>query len=186
MFYFENFPRVDYATLGSSIVNATDITKRFKFIDKVLTNKYIMYSYIVKEHERPDMIAHKYYGDSTLDWMIFLINKLLDPYFEWPLTNYEFNQYIKKKYGSLETPQQTIKAYYQIIQAKSVTYDGYVVPEYSVQIDLDTFNNTPVSNRRSISVYDFEQQLNENRKTIKLIDKAFLPKILDETKKIFD
>lgn len=187
MWFFENTPKVDYLTNNSSnAIECVDITRRFKFVEKVLTNKYVLFNYKIKETDRPDIIAHKYYGDSTLDWIILLTNKIHDPYFDWPLTNREFDDFIKIKYGSLEFAKQNYRAYYQIIQPKEKTYDGFIVDEYRVEIDAKKYQTLSADVRYRASHYEHEMELNEAKRNIKLIDKGFIPEILKETLKIYE
>jgi hypothetical protein len=62
-------------------------------------------------HERPDQFSYRYYKDPYQSWLIYLANKIVDPYYEWYLSDTEFIDYIEKKYGSLYTAQTKIKNY---------------------------------------------------------------------------
>jgi hypothetical protein len=75
-----------------------------------LTKKYttVFYPYVIKEGERPDLIAADYYGDSRYDWLIYICNNIVDPYYQWPLSANEFNNFIVKKYGSYEDANRQI------------------------------------------------------------------------------
>jgi hypothetical protein len=52
MWYFSNFPKANYEILGNQSIVITDISRRFKFVEKVLKNKYILYNYVIREGER--------------------------------------------------------------------------------------------------------------------------------------
>lgn len=186
MFFFENYPKVNYVVNGDVVMNVTDITKRFKFTEEVLKNKYVLFNYVIKEGERPDIIAHKYYKDSRLDWVILLTNKIIDPYFGWPLSNREFEDYIVKKYGSLEYAKKTYSRYFKIVQPKTKTFDGFIVPERTVEIDFQAYTNTPVSDRKRLTIYQDEYNKNEKKKTIKIIEKSYIGQIQEEFKKLYE
>ena len=63
----------------------TDISYRFK-VDRLLKDRaVVMYDYQVKDGERAEHIAHKYYDDASLDWLIYMTNDVIDPQFDWPL-----------------------------------------------------------------------------------------------------
>ncbi len=186
MFYFKNFPKVNYSVSGNSTtVVATDITKRFRFIDAFVKNKYIFYSYSVKEGERADIIADKYYGDSSYDWLIFMLNQIFDPFFDWPMTSDELENYIIDKYGSLETAKQTVYEYYQVLQDHEILYDGTNLQLMQVVIDQAAYNLLDDPSRSLITQYDWEKQQNEVRRIIKLVDKAYLSFIVQEINTIF-
>jgi hypothetical protein len=185
MWLFDNYPKVDYVLLDNNQINATDITKRFKFVEKVLQNKYILFKYVIRENERPGIVAQRYYKDETLDWLILITNKIIDPYFEWPMSNREFNDYIKKKYGSIPAAKTTYAKYYKIFQKQTTTYDGFQVPEKKFEIDQAAYQMLVDSERERVTNYNYELQKNEARKQIKVIEKSFIPQILKEAEKIY-
>lgn len=104
--YFDKFPKITYA--NNEIV---DITKRVKLLDKVSANPYVFYPYEITDHERPDQLASRYYDDPHRSWIIYLTNKIVDPYYEWYMSDEEFNEFIVLKYGSEETAKSKIKYY---------------------------------------------------------------------------
>lgn len=95
--YFQNFPTIAY---GNNLV--TNITARVVLSKLVEKNASAIRPYVVREGERPDMIAGDYYDDPRYAWVIYLSNQTFDPYFDWPLTADQFDDLIIKKYGSLE------------------------------------------------------------------------------------
>lgn len=187
MWYFENYPKISYSTNnGNDTISVVDITKRFRFREDVLKNKYILFKYTIKENEKPFELANSYYNDPTLDWILFLTNKVIDPYFDWPLNNREFQSYIEKKYGSVKQARQTIKRYEWIIQNKYVDIKGNTVPEKKINVDLAQYNTIPDNERNIVSAYDEELQLNENKRQIQVIDKKFIGEITREFKDLYD
>ena len=79
-FYFNSFNTVEYdLKKNDKPVVLTNITNRYK-MKKLLQDKgVIFYEYYVKDSDRPDIIAQKFYGDGSLDWIIFLTNDIVDP-----------------------------------------------------------------------------------------------------------
>ncbi len=61
---------------------------------------------------RADNLAEAYYQDPEMDWMIWITNDIIDPYYEWYLNENEFESLIAKKYGSFEQALRKV-AYYQ-------------------------------------------------------------------------
>lgn len=91
--YFQDFPKVDYEG-----VEIRDITRRNQFIKNVSTNPLVYLPYTVKEGERPEDIAHWYYGSTDYVWLVYLANNIIDPYNQWPMSIEEFNNYMIEKY----------------------------------------------------------------------------------------
>lgn len=104
--YFDKFPVITYN--NNSIV---DITKRVTLLDKVSRNPYIFYPFELTGQERADQLSNRYYNDSYKSWLIYLANKINDPYYEWYLSEDEMVEFVEKKYGSLYKAQTKIKYY---------------------------------------------------------------------------
>jgi len=106
--YFVKFPAFYYSN-----VVCKNITRRVTLPENISLNSSLFYRYDVKFATRPDVISDNYYGDSGLDWLIFLNNGVIDPYYGWTMNDEEFDGFIEKKYGSIETAKKKIK-YYQL------------------------------------------------------------------------
>lgn len=101
--YFQNFPKITY--LG---YNATDIISNAKLTNKYINIPYVYYRMYLDKDQRPDQIANDYYGDPYYSWLVFYSNKVKDPYFDWSLTDMNFNKHIQSKYGSVEEAKKRI------------------------------------------------------------------------------
>ena len=95
--YFDNFPKVYYSNTicrdlsrRVSIDNNTDIQGSLD----------VFYPYEIKDYLRADHISEYYYNRSELDWLIYLTNKVVDPYYEWYLNDLQFQSFINEKYES--------------------------------------------------------------------------------------
>jgi len=174
-YMFNNWPTVSYdVKKNGKPLTLTNITLRFK-INELLRNKsVVMYDYDVQSGDRPDIIAYKYYDDPTLDWVILLVNNIIDPQFEWPLDDRSFERYMRKKYGSLEAAKQTHHQYEKILREQQVYFDGTIIPEKTVVVDKDTYDLTSPTSRRAIDKYTYELELNEARSRIKILDKRYI------------
>jgi hypothetical protein len=94
--YFSKMPNISY-----SGIQVKDITRRSAFISSVLANPYAYLPYTVKEGEKPEDIAYYYYGSVDYTWLVLLANNIVDSYYDWPLDDRDFNEYIIKKYESI-------------------------------------------------------------------------------------
>jgi len=194
--YFKPFPKIDYDLKKNGKSNSlTNITLRFKVQEALLSQSAIYYDYQVQEEDRPDIVAELYYQDSTLDWLILIVNDIIDPQFEWPKEQYSLDKFIRQKYGSISEAQGTVHHYEKILNAQSTLADGTVVPERTVKIDQTTYNSLAgdtlqgetgfVKIRREVSAYQYEQDLNDERRNIKLLDEVYLPQILSAVRGVF-
>jgi len=104
--YFNYFPSASYA---NNIV--TNIIAKVKFDQSVQENFATFYPYTIVQGERADQVSYKFYDDPSYDWIVYLSNNILDPYYDWPLSQENFNQYLITKYGSISKSQSKILFY---------------------------------------------------------------------------
>ena len=176
--YFTNLPKVGYDINGTgkdSFLSVTNIMKRVKFKPSVLEDISNYYPYFVKEGERPDIIAHAQYGNIGYAYLIMLINDIYDPNFDWPLSSQIFEKYIINKYGSVTTAISGVKNYYQIVRAEVArTGTSERIPEVKFVVDETTYDALDSGDRTTLSNYDYEVELNDAKREIKLINPAFI------------
>ena len=186
-FYFKTFPKVNYSLKKkNNPLLLTNITARFKIRDTLKNFSAIYYDYLVQDHDRPDLVAFKYYGDETLDWVLFLINDIIDPYYDWPMDQRVFNSYMKSLYGSVDSAKSTVYEYRKIINQKSHLIDGTVVPKRTVVIDTNTYNSLPPTSREIIYGYNYYEEINDAKRRIRILDKNFIGLVTREVENIFN
>lgn len=180
--FFANFPKIYY---GGKVVR--NVMLKSQFFTEILDRIDVFYPYIVKDHERADTIAHHYYGHSDYSWLVHFSNQVIDPHFEWPMNNADFNAYIIKKYGTVEEASTTVSHY---VYDPTVEVDD---PEYDYRLyyemQPDTYDLLTVEEKSywdPVYVYEREFNNNENKRNIRLLDNDYLPKVEVELAKIFN
>jgi hypothetical protein len=108
MSYFSNFPAILY---DGTI--ATNITLRAKLKDDIAKYLTSYYEYEVKEGKRPDHVAKDFFNDPYLSWVVFYSNDTIDPLAEWYMDDVTFENYMIKKYGTLDEARSRI-AFYRV------------------------------------------------------------------------
>ena len=185
-YLFRSFPKVNYSLKkNKNFELLTNITLRFKVRDIIKNRTAIYFDYVVKDSDRPDIIASKYYDDPTLDWIIFLVNDIVDPYYDWPLNDESFDIYMRTLYGSTAEAKWTVFEYRKIINNQSVRFDGKIIPKRTVVVDLNTYNSLPATDREQISAYDYYFEQNVEKRKIKILDKQFVSSLVREVDLIF-
>jgi hypothetical protein len=105
--YFDRFPVVDYD--GKIVKN---ILARVDFTEQSKKEIYSNFQFTLEEgFERPDLLSYNYYGSSQFDWMIYLTNNIVDPYYDYYKSTEDFKKYIDNKYGSTANARVIIKFY---------------------------------------------------------------------------
>lgn len=184
--FFDNFPTLDYTKGNEPTKTLTNVFRRMKPIENIMKDIRLYYDYTIQDEQKPFMVSHEFYGTVDYEWIILLFNQIHDPFFQWPLSNSEFDRFIEKKYGSHQNALQKIKHYEQIVQPHTKTYDGNVVQEKTIVIDRNTYFGLDDFERKIVYCFDYEMQLNEARRHIRIPDPIYIPQILQEKKKIFE
>jgi hypothetical protein len=106
--YFRQVPNFEYVSREpnadsiSDYVAVKNLFKRGKLREDIFGNLNFFTKYKIVGDERPDNVAFKLYGDSTLDWVVLLSNNILNIQDEWPMTQATFDQVMLERYGSYE------------------------------------------------------------------------------------
>lgn len=157
--YFDNFPTFiyPYKINGKTEYKLVkDISQNVRVRKEILANVTLYDEYDIRDGETPEIIAEKVYGSPLYHWVIMLCNQKFNYVDDYPLTNYQLERYIDDKYGSAKYDT------HHYINAA-----GYIV---------DSTQGTSVSN------YDYEMDLNESKRRIKLISPTLLNTILKNFK----
>ena len=168
--YFKNFPLIRY---NDTLVR--NIMLKSSFVGNLNLGDTAFYTYEVKDGERPTTVAFNYYNSIDYVWLVYLSNQITDPYFEWLLSSQDLDAHVIKKYGSLQSAQQTIIEYKNI-------YNNYDITT------LDTFNYYQQNNITTefltpVYGYDKEVTLNERRRNIQLIPNSLAEQLAHELEK---
>jgi hypothetical protein len=154
--------------------------------NEVLKNISSYYPYRIKEFERPDVIAHQYYGSSDYTFLIFLANKIQDPLYDWPLFGDDLVNFIGGKYGSLHSARTGIHHYEKILRSGSqATADTGKILEKVVIVNKETYDVLNDTERKVIYNYDYEIMNNNQKKEIILIENTYSKQIMNELRSIY-
>ena len=170
--YFDSFPVIPYDAKGNlEYKDVTNLLRRVGLRAKVKTNTLLYDTYDVKEGETPEIIAHKLYGDAELHWVILLVNDITDRYHQWPMSGGQFLDYINDKYSNPDAIH-----HYETTQTSG---DTKVKVEVFNEVDDDAYTGlTPITNR------EFEEQEQDKRRKIRLLDPSFVEQFIDEYQKL--
>jgi hypothetical protein len=197
MQYFDTLPKVIHTDdVGTSKI-VTNIMARVSIVPKLLKNPLNYYQYDIQESDTPEIIAHKYYGDSYRYWIVMLSNELLDPQWDWPMNNTVFARYLENKYPNIQT--SSIIHHYEKIITQYDT-DSMTTTINKIQITEDVYNSLPASSTETynlpagdvvvtvetnaVSLYDYELGLNESKRNIKLLNSIYVNQIETEYQKL--
>ena len=198
--YFKNMPALYYrfdtgtnhAGKKIDIIHqklVTDISLRHRLKQSIKSAIYTKQLYNIPEGERADTLSLRYYGGFEYVWLIFLANNILDPIFDWPLSQDELRKHIVCKYGSLDAAHSGVHHYEEILQKLVPASAGQErIEERFYEVDATRYQLVAAQGdgmERTVSDYEYEILRNDSKKTIALIDDSWVEQILETARNMF-
>jgi len=204
--YFNFFPKTLYTTDSKNADVVNNITSRFNFEKKFKENTAVCYEYDIQDSDTPEIIAAKFYGDSERHWVVLLFNDIVDPQFDWPMDYRTFISFVDTKYDASANVGQSgsswaqshTHAYYKIETRTTISTNTITVKK--MEVDANTYANVAVSSsnvtlaggyvitiatsKNTQSYYDYEMELNESKRRIKLLKPEFVNNIESEFRRV--
>ncbi len=170
MAYFNQFPLMAYDVKGNEQYKLLpNILKRVKLRSGIRSGSFLFDKYDVREGERPEDIAFKYYGDPELHWVILMTNDITDRYYQWPLTQPQFQEHLTDKYGA---GNEDAVHHYEKTQDSGPTSSRD--SSHLVECNSDDGDPAIISNRQ------YEQRKQDEYRQIRLLDRQYLDTFVDE------
>ena len=178
MAYFSSFPTILYDVRGLESRSPKDVVTNIMarvllrasaFDSPDTSQKDLLQAtgyfqkHIVQDGERLDTLAFEYYNDSQLHWILAYSNgvTISNPYYDWPLTQFDLTKFISKKYGA-----SNLNAEHHFENA-----DGH-------EVDSDAEGATIVTN------FLYEERLNDAMRPINILQPQYVPAVVREFKEL--
>ena len=129
--------------------------------------------------ESAQKISYNLYGDEQWYWVILQINDIVDYYNQWPLSNYELETFVRKKYGGdagagATHHWETVKTYdtdgNYILPGGMAVSQNYIYQYPSEPGSSVYLSSLPVE----VSNYEYERRLNDEKSQIQVLDKKYI------------
>ena len=196
--YFRRLPNLDYPSLlknresNTDFIQTKNLFRRTKIREDLFANFMQFDKYEIVGDERPDNVSEKVYGRDDLDWVVLLSNNIIDINNEWPLSQLQLNRFLADKY----TPQELVSIHHyetlelrdnknQLILPAGLVVDEDFNLEYLSGGQIKSTNSL-VEGRpvRAVTFFDYENDLNEQKRNINVIKKDFLGMFIKDFERI--
>ena len=168
--YFSKFPMMVYDVKGNKNFKfLPDILKRVKIRSGLSASRFVFDKYNVKEGEKPEDVAFKYYGDAQYHWIIMMVNNITDRYYGWPMTQADFADFLTDKYGA---GSEDAVHHYELAQTSGATTS--IDNSHMLEVNSDTAGATTITNR------EFEERVQDDVRQIRLLDERYLDAFTEE------
>ena len=173
MSYFDKFPLIVYDIKGDNKFKLLpDILRRVKLRSNLQDGAVLFDKYDVKEGENPEDVAFKWFGSADLHWVILLTNNVTDRYYDWPLSQPDFAEFLTDKYGAGN--EDGVHHYELVKSSGKITSSGPSDYSHRVEVNSDETDAITVTNR------EYEERLQDQKRQIKLLSKSFLADFIEE------
>jgi hypothetical protein len=149
-----------------------NILKRVKLRSGLRSGSFMFDSYDVKDGERPEDVAYKWFGDAKYHWIILMTNNITDRYYQWPLTQPQFQEHLEDKYGLANI--DAVHHYEKTTDSGKTSSSGPNDYSHLVECNSDDGDPSIISNRQ------YEQRLQDGYRQIRLLNTKFLDLFVDE------
>ena len=189
--YFSQLPDFEYVSRLpdsriSDYITVKNLFMRGKLREDIFQNVAVFTKYKIKGDDRPDNVAYEVYGDANLDWLVLTCNNILNVYDEWPMTQFNFENYLLEKYGTYENINAT--HHFETTEVKNTS--GVIILPAGLEVDSNysitffdetiegmTTVNSPVT---EVTNYMYEERLQEDRRNIFVLKPRFLNVVKDD------
>ena len=197
--YFRNLPEFDYVDRTRNDGSLGDYTRVKNLFKKgvlrqdIFQNLSFFTKYIVEGDDRPDNVADRVYGDSTLDWVVLMANNITNIQSEWPLSQADFNTFLLDKYENETTLYSGIH-HYESNEVKT-SRDVIVIPSgmkvgigQSVSFYDDGLKQqvTKTDVASPITNYMYEDKINNDKRNIFILKPVYLNLVFDDLENIME
>ena len=173
MAYFERFPLMAYDVAADGNYKLLpNILKRVKLRTGLASGSFLFDSYDVIDGEKPEDVAFKLYGDPELHWVILMTNNITDRYYQWPLTQPQFQEHLTDKYGVGN--EDAVHHYEKTQDSGRTSSNGPNDFSHKVECNSDDGDPDIITNRQ------YEQRLQDKYRSIRLLDRKYLKTFVNE------
>ena len=168
--YFSKFPLMVYDVKNNRNYKLLpDILKRVKLRSGLSSSRFVFDKYNVKEGERPEDIAFKYYGDAEYHWVVLMVNNVTDRYYQWPMRQADFEEFLTDKYGA---GNEDATHHHELAQTSGKTTS--IDDSHMLEVNSDTDGATTITNRQ------YEERVQNDLRQIRLLDERYLDAFTEE------
>ena len=192
MQYFNTLPKIVKIDERGNSILLTNLMARASLVSELMANPLMYYEYDIQDSDTPEIIAHKYYGDSYRYWIVLFANQIIDAQWQWPMNGQVFTEYLAQKYP--ENNPLDLHHYEKIItqfdvQTNTTTTNTIVISqqEYDDTLTGSKTYSLPTGDvvvdvqLGAVDIFTYESRLNENNRKIKILKSTFVNEIEKES-----
>ena len=189
--FLRYFPTISY---GRDRHVVKDLTKRVSLSDTLGASPFVYLPYVVKEGESPEELSFYYYGSVDFVWLVYLANNIIDPKYDWAMSQANLDAMIIDKYAEqantsgrevLEWSKDRTRTdnvlFYENDDSDRITPLSF---DLQSQWSLDSIAPFVEGEWTAVRAYDYEFNRNEDNRHVQLVDLRYAEQIKSEMKNV--
>ena len=196
--YFNRLPNFDYVSRLpdakiSDYITVKNLFKKGVIREDIFQDLTFFTKYTIVGDERPDNVAARFYGDSTLDWVILQANNIINIQTEWPLSQLDFDTFCLEKYVSYNSLFNGVH-HYETVEIKNSS--GVVIVPSGQQVESDYsvqyFDNkleqiiTASSITTEVTNYQYEEDIQTSKRNIFVLKPTYIPAVIENLENMME
>lgn len=193
---------------------AVNLTTNYSIYIDSVDNSAIYYEYTIADYDSIETVSYKVYGEPGYHWVIMRLNNINDIKTDWPLDNKSLMLSIESKYSTeeyadtantdvtgIQWAMANYKSFYKV-ETQQLSGSGLSLDPLTekIEIDSNTYNTLSSSSstfsldtgvtikidvsKDRLTYFDYEINLNEQKRNIKVLKPEFIPSIKEEFTRI--
>ncbi len=190
---FNIYPTISYNNMSIKDLNV-DLTSIYKEV----LNKFVVQKYIIISSPRPDQLAQKLYNDPKLEWVLLLLNDVVDPFHGWIRSQEQILDTAELLYDDIDAIHHYVDPvddmiYYDIKEYPTNSGNWYHIgtPEYDIlppSSTDDILKYRPIVQGDLIPVTNFQYEIDENERLreINILHPQVVRKFVNEVERLIN
>ena len=191
MGYFRELPELQYQSFLKDRLSTEDYIvvknffRRIKLRDDLQNIFTVFNKYVILDGERPDTLAEKFFGDSSLDWVVLIGAGIINVYDQWPLSNHDLYNFTVDKYGL-----ENINDIHHYETELVVDSSNRLILKSGLVVDADFTIPNPANYASTlnpvngITNLEYETLKNNKKREIYILKQIFLDEFIDNTRSL--
>lgn len=150
MSYFKTFPSIQYQFPNDQIKFYKNLSIRPAIVQALKNDYTNLQVYNVEDGETPETIAFDVYKDQSLNWIIMLVNDVMNLYTDWPMSEAFLEDYLFEKYKKQTATDDTTQTLTRVETNEFIEFLGTPDNNYTSTISLSNGKSVTITPRHFV------------------------------------
>lgn len=197
MHFFLNFPKITYKPKDGEPKEVVNILTSFFYRKMTFQRSMFFQYYTIKDEDTPESLSEEIYKNPLYYWSLLTINNIVDPYYEWVISDDVIDEFVEKKYRDGMRMKKKDRSYKTVPLSVGKTgihhfYNNKtdtICDDYDDQLYRDLYVRDPQligDNIIPVTNLAFEKELNIKKRKIAIINPKMILKFEDDFKQMLN